>query len=127
MNLLDIWESKSSWTTLSQLKKPPKLSLKLLRYEKKVIDEVDICEKARVNFVRQITGAGPNERANIEHGTPQHTEFLEKFSSFLNESESELESFDMTLDAVIDQLDPSNKISEHDLGVLEPFFKQEDK
>ena len=138
MKLVDIWNSSQSWTTLAALKKPPRLAYRLLKYQKKVNAEYEVCEAQRQKLVYECAGVAPPtppdilivQISNTVEGpdgsqieNPQFAELVEKFNEFLA-TDSDLSLIDITMDELIDSLDAEkgNVLSEMDLSRLEVFF-----
>lgn len=125
LKLRDIWISVAAWTEFAALKKPPKLAYRLLKYQRKLNVELKICEKRRVEIIRELAGIDPNESAetfvSLGQDTQECRQFVVRFNEFLD-TESDAELFGLTLDEVFDQLDPSIELSEKTIEILEPFF-----
>ena len=125
MNLLSIWNSAPAWQTIVTLKKSPKLAYRLLKYQKKVAKELEICEEQRKAFVYTAADipAGAGVGVELEPGTESHMKFVVIFNEFLL-GESDLPWIGITMDELIDSLDAEkgNIISERDIELLEPFF-----
>lgn len=124
MKLGYIWNAREAFGRLAQLRKPPKLAYRLLKYLRKINVELDLCETQRQKCVYEA--AGENLGAtdiNLSPGTPEFDAFIAKFNEFLA-TDSDLEPLDLGMDALIDGLDsePGNAMSENDLALLEPFF-----
>jgi hypothetical protein len=125
MKLLDVRDSVPAWAALKLLKKTPKLSYRLLKYEAAVAMELDVIEKQRDVYGREVSGTAFPDQWAIEGGTPQATEYHAKFNQFLD-GESDLKPTGVTMDELVDALDAEagNSISEQHLALLEPFFTQ---
>lgn len=124
MKLVDVWNARNAFATLAQLKKPPKVAYRLMKYAKQFAAEFDTCEAARVSCVYEIAGVEPGTpNINLLPGTPEYDAFVAKFNEFLA-NDSELEPLEMSMDALIDALDSErgNVLSENDLALLAPFF-----
>jgi hypothetical protein len=129
VKLKDIVNSSAAWETLSKLKKNPKLAYRLLKYQKKVADELDVCTKHRDKLGRELSGDAPDAPWTIKANTPEAQEFHARFNEFL-QGDSDLAWVGLTMDELIDALDAEkgNVLSEEDLEALEPFFtKPEEK
>lgn len=125
MKLVDIWNARNAFNTLSQLKKPPKLAYRLMKYGQQFAAEFDTCEAARVARVYETAGVAPGTpNVNLLPGTPEFDAFMAKFNEFLA-GDSDLAPLDMSMDALIEALDAErgNVLSETDLALLAPFFQ----
>ena len=124
MKLYEIWNAKAAWTTLSALKKNPKLAYRLMKYEKKVDAELDVCNAHRERIVYQCAGLEPPSTVSLAEGTPEFTKFLADFNVALD-VESDLTWSGVTMDELIEALGAqgANVISESELELLEPFFE----
>lgn len=126
MKLVDVWNARNAVNTLAQLKKPPKIAYRLLKYSKQFSAEFDVCELARVGFVYEVAGVAPGTpNVSLEPGTPEFAAFVAKFNEFLG-AESDLAPLDMGMGALIEALDAEhgNVLSETELALLEPFFQE---
>lgn len=126
MKLVDVWNARSAFNTLSQLKKPPKIAYRLMRYGKLFAAEFDACEAQRVAYVYEVAGVEPGTpNVNLIQGTPEFDVFVAKFNEFLS-NEAELAPLDMSMDTLIDALDSErgNVLSEAELALLAPFFQE---
>ena len=130
MKLIDVWnaasatQGKSIWSTLASLKKPPKVSYRLLKYGAKLSREFDVIEKQRIKLLYEVSGAKEGEQVIIGPGTPEFAKFVADFNEFLS-GESDLELVGLDMDTLIEALDneKGNVLSEQDLAALEPFFQ----
>ena len=108
MRLAAIWNAQSAFSALSALKKPPKLSYRLYKYQHKFNTEVAICEAQRIKCVCEVAGVEPGsvEAASVVllPGTPEFVTFLAKFNEFIA-GESDLAPVGVGMDALIDALD----------------------
>ena len=133
MKLVDVFNAlgtsaekpTSAWQSMANLKKPPKLAYKLLKYGAKLAAEYDVIEKQRVKLIYETTGKEAGSEVRIEPGTAEFAAFIEAFNGFLG-TESDLEPTGVGMDALIDALDSEkgNVLSEADLAALEPFFTE---
>jgi hypothetical protein len=125
MKLLAIWNARDALGRLSQLRKPPKLAYRLMKYERKFMKEYGLCEEQKNKLVYEAAGVefgSPN--VTLQPGTAEHMAFVLKFTEFL-EQEAELEPVGIDMDALIEGLDAEkgNVLSEGDLELMEPFFQ----
>ena len=125
MKLVNVWNAREAFERLSGLKKPPKLAYRLMKYERKLSAELQLCEAHRLKCVYEVSCAEPGTPVNIEPGTPEFATFLAKFNEFLN-NECDLEPVGIGMDVLIESLDAErgNVLSENDLALLEPFFHE---
>ena len=123
MKLLAIFAANQSWGKLTQLKMSPRMAYGILKYAKLLAAEYEIVEKARVGLIHELTHTGENEQASLEPGTPEHQEYVKRFSAILD-VDSELKPSDLKFDDMLAQIsdDQANVLSPQELGVLEPFF-----
>ena len=126
MKLVEIWNSVSAWSTISKLKKNPKLAYRLLKYEKRVDKELQVCEKQRQACVYEVRGVEPGTEVEaLLEGTPEYATFLAKFNEFM-QAESDLQWIGISMDDLLDGLgaETGNVLSEYDIELLEPFFTE---
>lgn len=124
MTLIQIWNSRPAWTTLSALRKPPGLAYRLLKYERLLDVEIATIEKARIEMITKAAGAEPGTEVTLGQG-PELDAFVKEFVAFLD-TDSELQPFDLDMDGLMAALDSQagNTLAESDLAALEPFFTQ---
>lgn len=126
MKLVTIWNARNAFIALAQLKKPPKIAYRLMKYNQRFAAEFDTCEAARVACVYAAAALEPGTpNVNLLPGTPEFAAFSEKFNEFLT-GDSDLAPLDMSMDALIEALDTErgNVLSETDLAMLAPFFQE---
>lgn len=126
MKLITIWNAREAFAKLAQLKKPPKLAYRLMKYGRKFVAEFDACEEQRIKCVYEAAGVEPGTPdTNLLPGTPEFAEFMAKFNEFLD-SESDLEPVGVGMDSLIESLDSErgNVLTETDLVLIEPFFQE---
>lgn len=126
MKLVDVWNARNAFAVLAQLKKPPKVAYRLMKYSKKFAAEFDICEAERVALVFVVADVEPGTpNINLLPGTDEFAAFQEAFNEFLA-NDSDLEPVDIGMDALIDALDAEhgNVLSEAELALLVPFFQE---
>ncbi len=123
MKLLAIWNSQYAWAALAAMKKTPKLAYALLKFERKYMAELDICNKQRETIIYDVMQIEPPAMVSIGEDTEQFKVFMARFNEFL-QSDSELAPSAVTIDELIESLgsDPANRISEDNIALLEPFF-----
>ena len=129
MKLGQIWNVLAAFNALANLKKPPKIAYRLMKYERKLQSEHRLCEIQRSKIVCEIAGVAfgsPEAQTTVlKVGTPEFDAFLAKFNEFL-ENESDLQPIPLSMDALIEALDAEkgNVLSEADLALIEPFFEE---
>lgn len=145
MKMRQIRDSVAVWQRVAKLAKAPALALVLIRYYKKLAAELQLLNEMNDNLIYECAGVekptppdvtivqipemieAPGEEGEEPKkvANPQNIAFWEKFNKVLD-SDSELFPLDMTLDQFVEELSkfPDNAISEDDLEMLEPFFKQ---
>ena len=126
VKLIKIWLSATAWQTVYKLKKNPKLSYRMLKYQRKVERELRTCEKAKDEMVYEIAGVdkpapGDAVACDISGDAEKMIELNKRFNEFL-QGDSDLELVGMTLEEFIEQLGDANVISEEEIELLEPFF-----
>ena len=123
MRLLDVWNGRPAWEALAELKKPPKLAYRLMKYLRKLNTELAACEEGRQSCVHLVAGTTPPAIVLLSPDTPEFQVFLGKFNEFLLD-ESDLEPVGISMDDLIDALDAQtgNLLTERQLLLLEPFF-----
>ena len=124
--MIVIWNAKKAWDAISPLKKKPKLAYRLMKYEKKVAREIEVCDKERRRILYDVSGVEPGKPVKLEVGSPELIKFTELFGEFLFQADSDLELVGVTMDELIDGLDAEkgNTLSEDTITLLEPFFQQ---
>lgn len=130
MKLVEIWNSRIAWGTLSGLKKNPKLAYRLLKYERLVDAELAACNAISDALVYKAAGVEPPVAPNITivqlaPGSEQYVRWLSDFGAAL-EVESDLSWSGVSMDDLIDALaaESGNALSEGQLKALEPFFTE---
>lgn len=125
MKLLQIWNARPAWTTLSALRKPPGVAYRLLKYERLLDAELLTIEKMRNEAIFKAANidSGAGSTVSLAPGTAEFQAFAEDFGAFLD-TESELKPFDLDMDGLMAALDSQagNTLAESDLSLLEPFF-----
>ena len=141
MYLYQVWNSHQAWQNLAILKKTPKLAYRLAKYQSRVAEEYKICGKQREDLIYEIAGVvrpeppdvlivqipsrvmtEPTEDTEpVEIDNPKLAEFFTRFNEFLN-NESDLEWSKITMDELLNGLQPDSFVTEGDLLLLEPFF-----
>lgn len=124
MKLYEIWNAVNAWKTIQALKKKPSMAYQFLMYGKEIGAQLLVCEERRQQIIYEVSGAEPGTPVDLT-GTPEFTKYEAEFQEFMR-AESTLKPLDMTLADLITALDAEagNRISEDDLELLEPFFKQ---
>ncbi|MCR4332422.1 MAG: hypothetical protein NUV34_06940 [Sulfuricaulis sp.] len=130
MKLFDVWNAvysvpnqPAAWTTLTSLKKPPKVAYRLFKYGAQLGAEFDVIEKQRTKLLYEAAGVSEGSPVDIQPGTPEFSQFANGFNEFLA-GDSDLEPVGITMDALIAALDiVGNALSEQDLAAVKPFFK----
>src|SRR5260221_9907868 len=103
------------------------LAYRLMKYERKLSAELEVCETQRQQCVCEVAGVkhGSPEADNVSlaFGTSEYESFLSKFNEFLI-NESDLAPVGVNMDSLVETLDSQdgNTITENDLALLEPFF-----
>lgn len=122
MKLLQIWNARTTWTSLSALRKPPGMAYRLLKYERLIDAEIAIIDKSRNEMITKAAGVDPGTIVTLGQG-PELDAFVKEFVTFL-ESESELKPCGIAMDDLVAALDTQsgNVLTESDLVILEPFF-----
>lgn len=126
MKLVTIWNARNAFNVLAQLKKPPKLAYRLMKYGQQFAVEFDACEAYRIKCVYETASVAPGTpNVNLLPGTPEFDAFLAKFNEFLG-NEADLEPVGIGMDALIEALDSErgNVLSEAELALLTPFFQE---
>lgn len=125
MKLTEIWNAAGAWQALALLKKNPKLVYRLLKYEKAVNVELDVCNTKREAILYEVAGVQPPEPVTLAQNSSQYVEFMNRFNESLD-VESDLPWIGLSMEELIDALDieKSNVISEQELVLLEPFFTE---
>lgn len=125
MTLLQIWNSRPAWITLSELRKPPGIAYRLLKYERLVDAEFAVITKSRDAMITKAAGVEAGQFASLQPDSPEYAAFSAELTAFLA-TESELQPCDLDMDALLAALDTQagNSIAEGDLALLEPFFTQ---
>lgn len=119
------WLAREAWLRLVHLNKPTAIAHQLWKYWKEVAAETEIIKAQNNEIIARIAGGDGGQRPSIKTGTPKHEEYAAEFDAYLNGS-SDLNAAPFDLDALMAALNrfPENKISESDIGLLEPFFNQ---
>ena len=125
IRLMDVWNGREAWTALSELKKPPKLAYRLMKYMKKFNAELEAAEAGCQAAIYEAAGVEPPALVSIGAETPEYAVFLDKFNAFLRDP-SDLETVGISMDELIDGLsaDAANRLTERQLALLEPFFTE---
>jgi len=121
--LLDVFASAEAWERLTNLKLPPVMAYRLLKYVKQVKAEYDLLKQHEGRLIREHAGVGPSEPARLTPGSPEYQKYVMAFSSVL-EAPSGLPACDVTFEALLEALGQESRqvLSVQDLGTLEPFF-----
>jgi hypothetical protein len=125
MKLLDIWNSRESWMALADMKKPPKVAYRLMRYHAKINAELVALEAGREAAVYEAAGVEGPAIVSLNPGSVEYEIFIKGFNKFLDE-ESDLSPVGISMDALVDALDgdAANRLTERQLALLEPFFTE---
>lgn len=121
MKLIQIWVAREAWQRLASLKKSPKLAYRLMRYERRLSEELAVIDAKKNELIEAIAP----ETKTVNANTLEMAQFIEAFGPFLD-ADAELQPIDMTLDVLIDAIDAEqgNVLSDSDCAALEPFFKE---
>jgi hypothetical protein len=116
--------SRDAWSNLGALSLPPHTAYKLMKYCKKIDEELVLIDKHKNQLIRTVTET-PEGPARIAPDSPEETRFITEYNEFLG-TESELAQFDFSFDQLLELISKNSKnaLSVQDLAKLEPFFKQ---
>lgn len=114
----------SPWGALASLKKPPRMAYRLLKYGAQVSAEFDLIERQRVKLICEAAGVPEGSPAELKPDTPEYISFVQNFNNFLD-NESDMDPVGISMDELINMLESEtgNVLSETDLALLDPFFK----
>ena len=123
MKLIQIWNAQFAWKNLGQLKKPPKLAYRLMKYGRKWDREQEDINAVRLQILWKSAGAPEGSQVELNAGQPEFDAFMVAFNAAM-EMESDIGPVGIDMDALVEGLDSQagNQISESDLALLEPFF-----
>lgn len=125
IKLMAIWNSAPAWDAVSSLKKTPKMAYRLLKYQRRVTKELEVCEEQRKALVYAAAKVEPGVDVKLAPDSPEVAEFIRSFEEFLS-GDSDLEWIGVSMEDLIDALDANggNTISEQHIALLEPFFTE---
>lgn len=126
LTLGHIWQAQQAWLTLMGMKKSVKVSYKLARYFRDVIrPELKTIDEERNALIERFGTKNAQGVPEIKPDTEAMKGFIEDFNNYLTNAPGTVQA-DMTMDELVKGIEAfkDNVISEQELLVLEPFFKE---